>query len=86
MVIVGTRYRRGVTVRGLQPANQLFTRRGAENNRNNHYETADRRNCCVPPTSSNLSVRANEFGGEPDRQPPAALNNLQKIAPRPSAF
>ena len=38
MVIVGTRYRRGVTIRGLQPANHPFTRRGAENNRNNHYQ------------------------------------------------
>jgi hypothetical protein len=26
MVIVGTRYRRGVTIRGLQPANHPFTR------------------------------------------------------------
>jgi len=38
-VVVGTLYRRGVTIRGLQPANQPFTRRGAKNNRNNHYES-----------------------------------------------
>ena len=42
IVIVATRYRRGVTIRGLQPETQLFTRRGAENNRNNHYQAMTR--------------------------------------------
>ena len=52
IVIVATLYRRGVTIRGLQPANQPFTRRGAENNRNNQYHSGTAQRSAYSPSAT----------------------------------